>query len=84
MGVTLSTGTHTLTFYGREVDARLDRVFITTGAETLPDQPQPPTPTAVPAGTGNCKVWIRCNGKYKPVTYNCNLPKPGAEPCPWQ
>ncbi len=68
-GMSLTAGTHTLTFYGREVGARLDQITLTTNFSYNPLLS--PTP-------GPCVVSFRCkNGGF--FTYPCNaVPK---RPC---
>lgn len=87
MGVTLSAGTHTLTFYGREADARLDRVWITSDPEATPDQLDAPSPTPTPGttscGPGYCRKVISCNHHRAARCVPCNVDV-NRIPCPWR
>jgi hypothetical protein len=74
-GVTLSAGTHTIKFYGREVGAQLDKVIVTSDFSYQPnDFSLTPTPTPQPF----CHFDL-CNGRAK---RHCSPPHAKSQ-CPW-
>lgn len=80
-GQLLSAGTNTLTFFGREVGARLDYVIITADMSFNPNG-SGPTPTPTP---GQCKKWVKCNGVAKYLSIPCSMmPQNFTRPCIWK
>lgn len=81
-GQFLSAGTHTLTVYGREVGAKIDRIIITTNLSYDPRASVSLTPTP---SVQTCRKWVCCKNKCGYITVPCSaINRNYSRPCVWR
>ena len=78
--LSLTGGSHSVTFYGREVGARVAYIILTQDMSYTPPNTTTPTPVS---GTG-CKRWVRCNHKEGWVPVPCGQGSQRPVPCPFK